>query len=62
MQEHVLTQPLELVYDAVSKTKLPVELKTKVRRAMRQQQDTSTVAIGALACPAGGELGRVMAA
>lgn len=49
VQENLLTRPLELVYDAASQTSLPVTVKAKVRRAMRQQQDASAVAIGALA-------------
>lgn len=49
VQENLLTRPLELVYDAASQTSLPVTVKAKVRRAMRQQQDASAIAIGALA-------------
>ena len=49
VQEKLLTRPLELAYDAASQTSLPVTVKAKVRRAMRQQQDASAVAFGALA-------------
>ena len=49
VQENLVTRPLELAYAGVSQTSLPVSVKAKVRRAMRQQQDASAVAIGALA-------------
>ena len=44
----MLTRPLELAYDAASKSKLPVEIKARVRKTMRQQQDESAAALGAL--------------
>eukprot|EP00320_Phaeocystis_rex_P000892 CAMPEP_0119079282 /NCGR_PEP_ID=MMETSP1178-20130426/106027_1 /TAXON_ID=33656 /ORGANISM="unid sp, Strain CCMP2000" /LENGTH=296 /DNA_ID=CAMNT_0007061793 /DNA_START=35 /DNA_END=925 /DNA_ORIENTATION=+ len=48
VKEELVVRPLEVAYDAISKTKLPIALKSKVRQTLRQHQEASAEALAEL--------------